>query len=159
MCSVQKPTIQQVPDFIHVYLKVGDLQQIKKHEAVNFRKTEGERQKQGSDTEREGGRQKGRSLWKYAKWCCSNLSSSGSDEVLSSIRRLWCKREKKPKQILRDYHGLYIMIYWCLADSTQSIHVRITSQAPIWTPTECIRVCKTKTEHVHPCVTPAPMYT
>lgn len=31
MCSVHKHTIQQVPDFIHVDLKVGHLQQNKKH--------------------------------------------------------------------------------------------------------------------------------
>lgn len=66
-------------------------------------------------------------LYECAK-CCSNLLSYGPSEELSSIIRLWCKREKA-QQILQDSRGLYIMIYWCLVASTQPIHVRITSEA------------------------------
>lgn len=41
----------------------------------------------------------------------------------------WGVKRERAQQILQDYHGLYIMIYWCLADPTQQIHVRITSEA------------------------------
>lgn len=36
MCSVHKHTIQQVTDFVHVDLKVGDLHQNKKHRAADL---------------------------------------------------------------------------------------------------------------------------
>lgn len=54
VCSVHKHTIQQVPDFIHVDLKVGNLQQnkTKKHGAADLC-VKGERQEKGNDTDRE----------------------------------------------------------------------------------------------------------
>lgn len=99
MCSAHKRTIQQVPDFIHVDLKVGDLQKNKKHGDLIFVKKKKKVTQIGKEC-------KGCSLCKYAKCGCCNLSSTGSGKVLSSIRRLWYTKGEKHNKYCR-----IIMVY------------------------------------------------
>lgn len=81
MCSGNKHTIQQVPDFIHVDLKVGDLQQ--------------KQETWGSWSLRTGG-EVGMTLVLMRYY---------------PLLEDWGVKRKRAQQIFQDYHGLHIMIY------------------------------------------------